>query len=88
MALDFGTVAGIAAATLIVVQAILTALAPAPALRARIGPLAALIVAVLLAVLFALASGGLLIVALATGITAAGVAMGGHDVASSAGVPI
>lgn len=88
MALDFGTVAGLSAATLIVVQAFLAALAPSPSLRDRIGPLTALIIAIVLALLFAFATGGVLIVALASGITAAGLAMGAHDVANSAGVPL
>jgi hypothetical protein len=84
MALDFGTVAGVSAATVIVVQALLALAAPSPATRDRVGPFVALVVAILLA----LTTGGLLVVALATGITAGGLAIGAHDTLNASGVPV
>jgi len=88
--LDFGSVVGVATATLIITQVLLGALnlpADSPG-RQRFGPFVALIVAIVLAFAFAFSTGGVLIVALELGITATGSAIGIHDLASSAGVPI
>lgn len=88
--LDLASVAGVALATVIIVQASLPALGfptGSPG-RARFGPFVAVLVAIVLAIVAAFATAGSLVVGLEVGITAGGFAIGIHDLGSSAGVPI
>lgn len=85
MEIDLVSAAGVALATGILAQAVLALIAPAPATRDRIGPALAIVIAVLLAEIAALATGGDPVAALATGIAGAAGAMAAHDTLAAAG---
>jgi len=88
--LDLASVAGVALATVVIVQASLPAIGlptGSPG-RARFGPFVAVLVATVLAVIAAFATAGSPLVGLEVGITAGGFAIGVHDLGSSAGIPI
>lgn len=87
---DLTTVAGIAAATVIVVQIILTAAAPSDAASSRWGPLLAVGIGVLLSVGQAASagtfSGSTALAVVLLGVAAGAMAMGGHNVLTKSAV--